>query len=280
MISDRRLLPFNGRVAHVSLRGKVTAESYVEGSPARVVQPVADLLAAPGGARDRQLLWGEGVIVLDRADGHAFVRSDRDGYCGHVAESALGPAWRPTHWVSAPATHLYPAPDMKQREVACISLGARLQITGREGGFARCSDGLFVPAQHLREIGDWAEDPVRVAEALVGTPYLWGGNSRQGIDCSGLVQAALTACGIACPGDSDQQQALGEALPDDAPLARGDLIFWKGHVAMAVSGTVLIHANAHRMAVTHEGIDEAIARIEAQGEGRPTARRRLSVQPS
>ncbi|PPB82305.1 NlpC/P60 family protein [Albidovulum inexpectatum] len=276
MTSDRRLLPANGRVAHVSLRGKVAAETYVEGSQARIVQPVADLLAAPGGPRDRQLLWGEGVLVLDRAGGHAFVRSDRDGYCGYVAESALGPAWRPTHWVSAPATHLYPSPDMKRREVACISLGARLQITGREGGFARSLDGLFVPAQHLRELGAWADDPVRVAASFLGTPYLWGGNSRQGIDCSGLVQAALTACGIACPGDSDLQQMLGDPLPEDVPMTRGDLIFWKGHVAMAVSGTLLIHANAHRMAVTHEGIDEAIARIEAQGEGRPTSRRRLS----
>jgi cell wall-associated NlpC family hydrolase len=148
-----------------------------------------------------------------------------------------------------------------------------VKVIGMSGAFAEVEGG-FVPAAHLRAMGDWLADPVAVAEMFVGTPYLWGGNSRAGIDCSGLVQAAWLACGRDCPADSDLQQGMGEALPEDAALRRGDLIFWKGHVALVVDETRLIHANGHSMDVRHEGIAEAVARITAQGGGPVVARRR------
>jgi cell wall-associated NlpC family hydrolase len=275
-MSDRRLTPANGRVAHVSVRGQVSAERYVPGDPARIVLPLADLLAKPGGARDRQVLMGEAVLVLERDAGFAFVRAEKDGYCGYLADAALGASRSATHWVSAPATHLYPVPDIKTREVASLSLGARLTVVAEHARFFETEGGVFVPRPHLRAIGEWAQDPATVAESLFGTPYLWGGNSRAGIDCSGLVQAALNAVGIACPGDSDMQEAaLGAPLAPGAGWRRGDLFFWKGHVAMAVSATRLIHANGHQMAVGYEDIDAAIARIAAQGEGTVTSVRRL-----
>lgn len=272
---DRRETPANGRVAHVSLRGQVTAKRYVEGEPARIAVPLTDLLAAPGGARDRQLTLGARVLVLDRQAGHAFVRSDRDGYVGYVTEDALGPDLPTTHWIAAPAAHLYPAPDLKQREIAMLSLGVELRVTGAAGQFLETPAG-FVPATHLRALDDRPTDPVTVATLFLGTPYLWGGNSRFGIDCSGLVQAAHLACGIPCPGDTDLQQArLGHPLPKGAALQRGDLIFWKGHVALMVDAETILHANAHRMMVNTEGYEAAVARIAAAGEGAVTARNRL-----
>ena len=275
-MTDRRLTPANDRVAHVSLRGTVKAARFVEGEAASVAAPLADLLAAPGGARDRQLLMGEEVLVLDRHEGFAFLRSTKDGYCGYVAEAALGPFHTPTHWIANPASHLYPAPDMKLREVAGVSFGARLTITAEHPRFLETEGGLFVPRPHLRPLGQVMGDPAGVAEMFLGSPYLWGGNSRAGLDCSGLVQASLLACGIACPGDSDMQVALGEPVDGPESLRRGDLIFWNGHVAMALDPTRLIHANAFRMAVAIEGIAEAIARIEGQGDGPPTALRRVA----
>ncbi|MDP2061494.1 MAG: NlpC/P60 family protein [Phaeovulum sp.] len=264
MTGDRRTLPFSGRVAHVSLRGKVEAESFTEGSGARLGVPLADLCASPFGKRERQLLLGAALNVFERRDGAAFMQAAADGYCGWVAEAALAQPQEPTHWVAAPASHLYPEPQVKQRETAALSLGARVRVVGETGKFAETADGGFIPRMHLREIGDWAQDPVAVAESLLGTPYLWGGNSRAGIDCSGLVQAALSACGLPCPADSDQQcDAVGTLLAKGTPPRRGDLLFWPGHVAMAVSDAVLIHANGASMSVAYEGITPCLARIAA-----------------
>lgn len=269
---DRRITPFSGRIALASLSGRVEAEQFTTGEAAEVAVPVADLLTVPGGARDRQVILGEAVTVIDRRDGHAFVQAAKDGYCGWLADGAVGAPTQPTHWVAVPGSHLYAAPRVQAPEIAAITLGSRLHVSGIDGKFAQTPHG-WVPEIHLREIGDWLDDPVAVAQGLLGTPYLWGGNSRAGIDCSGMVQAALTACGIACPGDSDMQQSIGTEVPSNAPLQAGDLLFWKGHVAMAVNGESLIHANGHRMAVTHEGIDDCIARIMAQ-ENRPVSARR------
>ncbi len=274
-MTDRRLLPANGRVALEPLRGTVAADRYVAGDWQRVTAALTDICAAPDGPRDRQLPMGTRALVLEVRDGWAFCQTERDGYVGYVAETALGPDGTATHWVAAPATHLYPSPDMKQREVAALSLGAHLTITGNEGRFLQTDAGQFVPAQHMREIGDWHDDPVAVAESLLGTPYLWGGDSRSGIDCSGLVQVAHLACGIPCPADSDLQAAnFGEPLAESAPLQRGDLLFWKGHVALVAGPDRVVHANAHHMAVAYEGLSDAIRRIREKAYGEVIARRR------
>lgn len=271
---DRRLTPANSRAALETLRGLVDAPVYTKGEPARVALPVADLLKAPDGARDRQLLWGEAVTVIDRHAGWAFLQAAKDGYCGYLPEAALAAPQEASHWVATPGTHLYDGPKVQHRERAALSLGARVQVIGQTGTWAETPDG-FVPALHLRALGDWLADPATVAQSLLHTPYLWGGNSRAGIDCSGLAQLAFQACGITLPGDSDLQAACGTAIPAGAPLQRNDLIFWKGHVALALSPDRMIHATAAVMAVTEEDIPAAIARIRAAGEGEPTHFRRI-----
>lgn len=250
--------------------------------------PLVDLCRTPNGPRDRQLLMGEAVEVkgapaptsssgLTRGSppGWIAVRALRDGYPGFVPEAALTPDARVTHRVCTRATHIYPTPDFKTPERAMLSLGARLNVSAERGRFAETPQG-FVPRAHLAPMDAPETDPVAVAARLLGTPYLWGGNSAFGIDCSGLVQVACLACDIPCPGDSDEQErALGQPLPEDAPLQRGDLLFWRGHVAWVSDPDTLLHANAHHMAVTFEPLRDALARIEAQGDGPVTARKRL-----
>lgn len=265
-MSDPRLTPATDRIALSSLRGVLDRPEYTDGVVMRVAVPLAELCRTPAGARDRQLNFGADVTVIDdsRSDGWVFVQAAADGYCGWTTGAALSEDRPPlTHRVSAAATHLYPAPDMKTHQFFVLSIGARLAVEGLEGKFARLATGGYVPVQHITD--QLEPDPVAVALRLLGTPYLWGGNSDWGIDCSGLVQVALAACGIACPGDTDLQRKAG-AVVEGEPQP-GDLLFWPGHVAMVIDETRMIHANGNAMAVTIEGIEAAKARIEAAGEG-------------
>ncbi|MDU8910105.1 C40 family peptidase [Aestuariicoccus sp. MJ-SS9] len=276
-MTDRRLTPANGRVAAAHLRGQVQADRFVEGAAARVAVPVATLRRAPDGARDRELLLGAAVTTYEDRDGWAFVQAAADGYVGYLHASELSASQPlPTHRVTARATHAYALPDLKSEDRMALPMGAQLRVRAQNDRFADTDLG-HIPASHLSPLDTPAADPVAVAERLIGTPYLWGGNSCWGIDCSGLVQIAFHLCNRACPGDSDlQEAALGETLPAGTPPLRGDLMFWKGHVAWVSGPDTLLHANAHHMSVTFEPLADAIARIAAQGDGPVTRHARLT----
>lgn len=264
-MSDRRLTPATDQIALGSLRGMLERPTYTPGRPARLTAPLADLRASPGGPRDRQVNFGADLLVIEDRGPHGFVQSQLDGYCGWLDSGDLG-AQLPaiTHRICSPATHVYPADDLKQPEQYSLSLGARVSVVQIRGTWAELAGGGWIPVGHLTD--NPATDPATVAETLLGTPYLWGGNSRSGIDCSGLVQAAMLACARPCPGDSDLQR-LAFAQIDESQIQRNDLLFWPGHVALALDGGRMIHATASVMAVTVEPITDAIARIEKSGGG-------------
>ncbi|WP_281973870.1 C40 family peptidase [Ruegeria faecimaris] len=241
----------------------------------RIIQPVIDLLRAPDGPRDRQLLYGDGVCTHEENKGWSRITSDKDGYAGWVRSDCLAPELPATHWITAPSTHAYEQPAMKSRDRTSLSFGSKVQALSEQNGFLETELG-FIPAIHAKQINVTLTDPVAVAELFLGTPYLWGGNSRFGLDCSGLVQAGMLACGLPCPGDSGyQERDLGQALTPGTPAQRGDLLFWKGHVAWVYGDNMLLHANAFHMDVTFEPMDVAITRILEQGDGPVTAHKRL-----
>lgn len=242
--------------------------------PGRIMHPIVDLTRGADGPRDRQLLYGDELTILNRSASHAFVQASKDSYCGTVIAASIGPQDTSTHIVTTRSTHAYDAADFKSPDRHLLSFGSHLVALSETATFIETELG-FIPRQHVRAADAFATDPAAVAEIFLGTPYLWGGNSSLGIDCSGLVQAAWLACGLACPGDSDQQvEAVGVALDADIPFKRNDLVFWQGHVAIVVDESTLIHANAGHMAVVLEPIDAAISRIELQGDGLPTVRKR------
>ena len=234
-----------------------------------VVAAVAPLRRVPrfDAPLDTEALRGERVEVLEETEGWARVRLQLDGYEGYVPSDALaapGPA--PTHRVTALASFVFPAPDLKRPPLDRLGFGARVAVLAEHGGYARIEDG-FVWARHLSPMHAYASDFVAVAEGFFGVPYLWGGRSALGLDCSGLLQLALGAAGIPAPRDSGPQEAeLGHEVPDrDVGLRRGDLVFWPGHVGIMRNGVELLHANAHHMAVAIEPFAAARARIAATG---------------
>ncbi len=241
----------------------------------QIAEPVVDLLRTPNGPRDRQLLLGDACDVVVREGDWLKVRATKDGYVGFVPHNAITRTQEATHRVKALATHTYAEANMKSPDILSLSFGSLVTARDETDAFVETDFG-HIPKQHLAVVDSLERDPVAVAEMFLGTPYLWGGNSRLGLDCSGLVQAGLLACGLPCPGDStDQEHAVGQTLPAGTSPQRGDLLFWNGHVAWVYDATTLLHANAHHMAVRFEPLAPAIERIEAQGDGAVTSHKRL-----
>ena len=276
---DRRITPARPDLAAEHLRGVVEAPRYTVGEKRRVIDTSAALRREPDFSTsiDTEAVFGEVFTVYDEMEGWAWGQLDCDGYVGWLSANALGAPQTPTHRVIALRTFIYPVPSIKAPAMMALTFGSAVAAAGSQGQFLALQDWGFVFADHAGSIDKPEKDPVTVAERFVGVPYLWGGKTSLGLDCSGLVQTALRACGIDAPRDSDmQEQALGQALDPATSLTelkRGDLLFWPGHVAMVRDTATMIHATGHTMTVIVEGLWAGIDRIAAAGSPLRTIRR-------
>ena len=283
MTFDPRAVLARPGLASRTLQGLTPADAYADTTPMACAVSAAGLRKGPepDAEQSNQLLLGERFDVLETIAGVAWGQARRDGYVGFVDAAALAPPGPPpTHRVAALWAYAFAAPDFKAPALGPYSLNSLVTVEARDHRFLKATGLGWFAAHQLAPVGVFETDYVAVAERFVGAAYLWGGRESSGLDCSGLVQQALFACGAACPRDTDQQQAaLGRPLSsfEAASPARGDLLFWPGHVAVVLDPDRILHANAFHMAVVAEPLGEAVARIAATRTGAPTGLRRLTV---
>ena len=277
MAEDSRRLLIRHGVAAAWLQGIMAADRYVQTAPWHCVVPAAAVRQGPQAESEQQdqIIYGELFDVLEMDGAFALGQARRDGYVGYVYRAALHPGViEPTHWVSALRTYAFTKPDLKSAPVGLYTLNSLLRVKEECGGYARAQGTGWFVRDHLTPIGQSAADGVQVAAWFQHAPYQWGGRESLGLDCSGLVQQAMYALGRAGPRDTDMQAVeIGRPVRFE-DLQRGDLVFWRGHVAIMLDEGYILHANAHHMATDIEPLATAAARISAMGLGDPTAYRR------
>ncbi len=284
---DSRINAYRPDLAALHLRGQVEADKFVEGTDCQIARPIVPMRAHPYPEAEivNEALLGDLVTVYENRDGWAWCQRRRDGYVGYVHTNTLSGEITPTtHRVSALGTFLYRTPEIKSGALMHLSLNSLLSIVGTHGTMSEVRQGGFVVTRHLRQQDSYSLDFIDVAERMIGVPYLWGGRSRIGIDCSGLVQVSMEAAGLDCPRDSDMQREIpgdNVRFSDDlSDLQRGDLVFWPGHVGIMSDGMMLVHANAHHMAVVTEPLITAVHRIEKAGDKLALIRRPAQISRS
>ncbi|MEM9043853.1 MAG: C40 family peptidase [Pseudomonadota bacterium] len=273
---DRRLTPARPDLAAKALVGQVEAERFADPEPMQVIAASTPLRPKPDlqAALDTELILGEPFAVYERQNGWVWGQSGLDDYVGYLPEDSVGSGVSPTHRVKTLATQCYTRPSLKLPPIRTLPHGARLAIDETEDGYGRSASG-WVPLDHLQSLANPEKDWVGVAERFFGVPYVWGGRSASGLDCSALVQLARQAAGYECPRDSDMQLDMGQTVEPMAPLQRGDLIFWKGHVGIMLDPDQMIHATAYTMQVRIEPLTTAAHRIEVKEFGKIVRRARL-----
>ena len=277
---DSRLHAFRPDLADVNLKGRVSAARYVQGAALEVVAPIAPLFGETSATarQTTQALLGERLAAFETTSEWVWGQLQRDGYVGYISRASVSAELtNPTHRVAVPLTFSYPQPDIKSQVPVTLPMNARLEIVESGEKFSKLSSGRYVFSRHLKPLHEAGPDFVAVAERFLDVPYLWGGKTAQGLDCSGLVQTALEACGISAPRDTDMQEAqLGrqQMINDLDALRRGDLVFWKGHVGIMADSKTLLHANGHHMLTVKEPLVDAVSRI-AGVYGQPTSIKRL-----
>lgn len=278
---DRRLHAYRTDIADARLRGRIQADRFTEGTPGQVVVPSTAVHRAPqdNASVDTELLFGEIVTVFDENDGWVWVQNTVDRYVGYVRTTAIdNRPRRATDRVKVLGTFAYSEPDIKSPPLFRLSMGARLAVTDIHERFSQIQNGGWVITAHISNLQATASDHVAVAQQFLHTPYLWGGRTSLGLDCSGLVQIALDQCGKSVLRDTDMQaETIGEAIPFDGNesiLQRGDLVFWPGHVGIWIDQATFLHANATDMAVSCAPLQDIAARIESVSDDRISVVRR------
>ncbi len=279
---DRRLNAYRDDIADIKLQGRVIAREYVSGEKYQAATGLTPIYNVPdmGTPMINQLLYGEYFTVFEINGEWAWGQSVNGGYVGYCPIGNLTPDLHAcTHHVSALSSHIFPEPNLKSRPVDLVHMMSNISVVDEKqtNGFVPLADGNWIYATHISK--DYGSDPVSEALKFLYTPYLWGGRSNTGIDCSGLIQIAFASVGISVPRDADlQEQKIGTVLDEEEVPEHGDLAFFPGHVGIMLDDMHLLHANAHHMRVSIDPLREVIDIVSFQTDKPPlSCIKRLSL---
>lgn len=270
---DLRITPFRRGIAAAHLKGVVEAQTYNEGKTVQIVVPELAIRSEPmiTSGMESQALKGQIATCYGEENGFSLIQMQDDEYVGWVITQGISEKFTSTtHKITALKTYIYSDESIKSLPLAALTQGTSITIAHVGEKFSRLFDGSYVFTPHIAPISAHATDWVQSALLYLNCPYLWGGKTSSGLDCSALVQLALATQGIKAPRDSDQQEAaLGQEVAIQSghmpKVQKGDLLFWKGHVAICLDENTILHANAHHMSVQKEPLLEALKRIDASG---------------
>jgi cell wall-associated NlpC family hydrolase len=281
---DPRINLYRPGLAAEVLRGIYTSRHYASGVTYQVIAPVAPSRAegAPQARLGTEALFGETVTVYDVQNDWAWAQAALDDYVGYIPTDALSKTTGtkpPTHHVTVLSSFVFAEPDLKTLPLIALPMNAAVRVVSEKKGYGELATGGWIFLKHLAPVGEAEPDFVKTARLYSGVPYLWGGRSGLGLDCSGLVQTVLLRAGIAAPRDSDMQLAqLGAEINLDAyphDLKRGDLVFFPSHVGIMDDDLHLLHANAITMNVARQPLAEFVQILESKLSTAITGIRRL-----
>jgi len=222
-----------------------------------------------------QLLYGDNFKKLKQSKSWIKIKNKSDNYIGYIKNREFPSIQKNTHKIYVLFSNLYSMPNKNKKINKKLSFGSKIKVINKKGNFYKF-ESYWIKKNDLKEINFKEKDPFKNINKFINVRYKWGGKCYDGIDCSGLIQILLNFNNKFCPRDAKDQIEYFKKKIKLQEIRKNDLIFWKGHVAIAVSRRLLVHAYGPLKKVMTMPIKNTIDRINETANLKVTGIRRVT----